>query len=206
MGELFNKTTNLKKMNTKILSLIVLLVLGTSTVFAKSKTEKIKVNGNCDMCKARIEKAAKSLDGVNSVDWDSETKIMEVSYNDAKATTEQIQTSVASGLTDRGSAIAMLEIIYGFTKEEAIKMLGTVTEGTIESTTETTTVETAVAPEVVVNDNIKNLTGRQLQAIMRIVRKYHKGELTENIAVDMLVSGYGMSQEQALIYLETKSE
>ncbi len=82
-------------MKRKILSLAILFVLGTIATIAGTKTEKIKVIGNCDMCKARIEKAAKSLDGVSSANWNSETKILEVNYNDQKASTEQIQTSIA---------------------------------------------------------------------------------------------------------------
>jgi len=34
-----------------------------------TKTETIKVWGNCDMCKARIEKAAK-VEGVTKANWD----------------------------------------------------------------------------------------------------------------------------------------
>ena len=42
-----------------------MLFLGMSSVFAAAKTEKIKVYGKCGMCKTRIEKAAKSVQGVN---------------------------------------------------------------------------------------------------------------------------------------------
>lgn len=41
----------------------------------------------------------------------------------------QIQTSVAQGLTDRGSAQALLELIYGFSPEDSIRLLGNVQEG-----------------------------------------------------------------------------
>lgn len=43
----------------------------------------------------------------------------------------QIQTSVAQGITSRSSAIATIELIYGFTNEEANRLLGDVTEGAI---------------------------------------------------------------------------
>jgi periplasmic mercuric ion binding protein len=45
-------------MKAKVLSLVVMFVLGTSTAFAGEKTEKFKVKGNCGMCEKRIEKAA----------------------------------------------------------------------------------------------------------------------------------------------------
>jgi copper chaperone CopZ len=82
-------------MKSKILGLTAVILMAGSIAFAGSKTEKIKVNGNCGMCETRIEKAAKSLEGVSSADWDSETKIMEVSYDDVRASTQQIQTAIA---------------------------------------------------------------------------------------------------------------
>lgn len=49
-----------------------------------------------------------------------------------------IQQSVAAGTTDRNSAIAMLQIIYGFDFNEAKRMLGDVEEGSVPTTTKTT--------------------------------------------------------------------
>jgi len=41
-------------------------------------THSFKVFGNCDMCKARIEKASLSVNGVKSASWNTETKILQV--------------------------------------------------------------------------------------------------------------------------------
>ena len=41
----------------------------------------------------------------------------------------QIQTSVSQGITDRDSAAALLELIYGFSPEESLRLLGNVAEG-----------------------------------------------------------------------------
>ncbi len=53
------------------------------------------------------------------------------------------------------------------------------------------------ADESMVADNttLTNLTGRQLQGIQRIVRKYNKGELTEGQASQLLKQGYGFDDE-----------
>lgn len=59
------------------------------------KTETIKVSGNCGMCKTRIEKAAK-LDGVSKADWNSDTKILTVTYNPSKVKNEDIQKKIAA--------------------------------------------------------------------------------------------------------------
>ena len=75
--------------------IIVLFIATTMSVYAENKTEKINVNGKCEMCKTRIETAAKSLNGVRSALWDQETKNLKVTYDDKKTSTQQIQTSIA---------------------------------------------------------------------------------------------------------------
>jgi copper chaperone CopZ len=82
-------------MKTKIASLVGLFLIGTLTLFAEGKTEKFKVYGNCGMCETRIEKAAKSVDGVSAADWDKETKMIEVTYDDSKTDLEKIQQAIA---------------------------------------------------------------------------------------------------------------
>ena len=82
-------------MKTKVLSLVVLFVLGTFTVFAGEKTEKFKVKGNCGMCEKRIEKAALSVDGVSKADWNKETKMMEVVLDDEKTDVHKVHMAIA---------------------------------------------------------------------------------------------------------------
>jgi copper chaperone CopZ len=82
-------------MKTKVLSLVVMFVLGTFTVFAGEKTEKFKVKGNCGMCEKRIEKAANSVEGVSKADWNKETKVLEVKFDDSKTSTDKIEMAIA---------------------------------------------------------------------------------------------------------------
>ena len=49
--------------------------------------------------------------------------------------------------------------------------------------------------EIVVNESLKNLTGRQMQNVMRIITKYSRGSLTYEQAVTMLRGGYGLTTE-----------
>lgn len=56
------------------------------------------------------------------------------------------------------------------------------------------------------NEHLKNLTGKQFQAIQRIVRKYNKGEITYEQASLMLKSGYGLDDEQVDIWLVSQDE
>ena len=84
-------------MKTKIASLsVVLLLLGAFSISGQTvKTDKIKVYGNCDMCKERIEKAATSVSGVSKATWDEKTKFLDLTYNPAKTTSQKVQVAIA---------------------------------------------------------------------------------------------------------------
>lgn len=72
-----------------------LVLFGTSMAFAQAKTEKFEVKGNCGMCEARIEKAAKSVAGVVAADWDQKTRILSVSFDESATTVLKIQQVIA---------------------------------------------------------------------------------------------------------------
>ena len=55
-----------------------------------------------------------------------------------------------------------------------------------------TTVGTTTPAQL--NDALTNLTGKQMQNLMRIVRKYGKGELTKEQAKLMMGGGYGLTE------------
>ncbi|RPI46260.1 MAG: copper chaperone [Bacteroidetes bacterium] len=83
-------------MKTRMFSLIMLMGLGSFALFAGSPaTEKFKVAGNCGMCEARIEKAAKSVEGVSAADWDKETKMIEVSFDTGKTDIHKVHMAIA---------------------------------------------------------------------------------------------------------------
>jgi len=62
------------------------------------------------------------------------------------------------------------------------------------------------AEEVKVNENIKSLRGREYQALLRVVRDYNKGKITRQQAVQMLKSGYGLSDEDCGAWLGEDDE
>jgi periplasmic mercuric ion binding protein len=72
-----------------------LFLLAGPVVFAQQKTDKIKVYGNCSMCQSRIQKALK-VDGVSAAKWNEDTKMLSVTYNPSKITTDAIQKRVAT--------------------------------------------------------------------------------------------------------------
>jgi hypothetical protein len=64
----------------------------------------------------------------------------------------------------------------------------------------------SIAQAQPVNESLKNLTGRQLQNIQRIVRKFNKNELTFEQARQMLVNGYGFTDTDVNDWLVTPEE
>jgi periplasmic mercuric ion binding protein len=60
-----------------------------------AKTVSFKVYGNCESCKARIEKAAK-VEGVSKADWNVDSKILSLTYNPSKVNTDDIQKKIAA--------------------------------------------------------------------------------------------------------------
>lgn len=62
---------------------------------AATKTETIKVLGNCGMCKTRIEKAAK-IDGVSKAEWNDDTKMLTLVYDPLKVKSDDVQKKIAA--------------------------------------------------------------------------------------------------------------
>lgn len=76
-------------------SLLLLLTCAITFAFTPPLTEqKIKVSGSCGMCKKSIEKAAKK-GGAKEADWNKETGLLLVKFDEAKSDTEKIQRKIA---------------------------------------------------------------------------------------------------------------
>jgi len=98
----------------KLFFAALLLAVISSTSYAQvtasksksaTKTETLKVQGNCDMCKARIEKAAK-IEGVSNAEWNTESKMLAVTYDPAKTNMDVISKKVAAAGHDNVKAKA----------------------------------------------------------------------------------------------------
>lgn len=77
---------------------ISILLLGTSLLTNAQDsniTKEFNVFGNCGMCESRIEKAAKSVEGVINADWNEETKMISVSLDSNKTDVHKIQMAIA---------------------------------------------------------------------------------------------------------------
>lgn len=74
---------------------IAILSLPKSSFAQKTTSETIPVSGNCGMCKATIEKAAKKA-GATSADWNVDSKALTVKYNSSTTNAAKIQQSIAA--------------------------------------------------------------------------------------------------------------
>lgn len=73
-----------------------------------TESKTFKVYGNCTMCESRIEKAVKSLNGVSSADWSTESKMLTVKFDANKVSLDAIHKKIAAvgHDTDRMKATA----------------------------------------------------------------------------------------------------
>jgi len=65
----------------------------------------LAVYGNCNMCKMRIEKAAMSIYGVSSANWEEKSGLMKVSYLSTLTSPKDIHLKIAAVGHDTNKAI-----------------------------------------------------------------------------------------------------
>lgn len=111
-----------------ILSVVLIAAVGFTSCKSEKKgtTKKVEVTkqiastdasfgvrGNCGMCKATIEKAANSIEGVTSAIWDKDQKKMDVSFDDTKTNAMAVQTAVANSGYDTEHVTGNLDAYDG---------------------------------------------------------------------------------------------
>jgi mercuric ion binding protein len=83
----------------KIILIILMAFLGFSAQAQTKKSKNLKyttvVNGNCEQCKKRIEKAAFSVPGVKTANWDVSSHQLTVILNEEKSSTEDLNKAIA---------------------------------------------------------------------------------------------------------------
>ncbi len=91
-----------------LFSITVVLLLSVTNAFAQfknSKTETLKVYGNCGMCKATIEKAG-AQKKVSKVVWNEATNMATVTYDTKKTTSDAILKNIALAGYDSDNFLA----------------------------------------------------------------------------------------------------
>src|ERR1043165_341237 len=62
--------------------------------FAQTRTETIKVAGECGTCKKKIEKAAKTA-GASYAMWNTDSKVLTVKFNSTSTNKARIEKAIA---------------------------------------------------------------------------------------------------------------
>jgi mercuric ion binding protein len=81
-----------------LLGMMILLV--SFSIQAQDKKNKnakyeFEVNGNCEMCKKRIEKAAFSVSGVKSAEWHIDDHTLHLIVNEKKCSIKDVKKAIA---------------------------------------------------------------------------------------------------------------
>jgi copper chaperone CopZ len=97
-------------MKSKINILIAIICMLSMTIssraqFKNASTETVKIYGNCEMCKATIEKAG-NLSKIAKVDWNIESKMATITYNSKKSNANEILKRIAQAGYDSDSFLA----------------------------------------------------------------------------------------------------
>lgn len=84
-------------------NLFMILIVFTVSLSSQAQDKKSKnakynfdVNGNCEQCKKRIEKAAYSVAGVKSVDWNIDDHSLQLILNEQKSSVLDVKKAVAN--------------------------------------------------------------------------------------------------------------
>ncbi|MBC5836469.1 heavy-metal-associated domain-containing protein [Flavobacterium muglaense] len=83
----------------KIVMIVVVLFLGVNMQAQERKNKNAKytvnVNGNCEQCKKRIEKASYAVSGVKSAIWDVDSHDLKLILNEQKSSLLEVEKAIA---------------------------------------------------------------------------------------------------------------
>jgi|SRR5690606_28471334 len=88
-----NKTDRMKK---GILLMAFVLATAVGTAQDRNKKMAFEVNGLCQMCKARIEKAALGVSGVKYANWDIPSHQLSLVVDERKTDAMKIKSAIAA--------------------------------------------------------------------------------------------------------------
>ena len=94
--QIFEKNSNIIK-NLFLVLLMTVFAFSAQGQEKKNKNAKYttEVNGNCEQCQKRIQKAAYSVTGVKSASWDIGTHQLSVIINEEKCTLMDVKKAIA---------------------------------------------------------------------------------------------------------------
>ena len=97
-----------------LLMAMVLLLAATScqSQISNARTATVKIYGNCEICKATIERAA-GKKNISKADWNKDTKMATITYNSAKTSLDAVLKKIALAGYDNEKFLAPDEAYNG---------------------------------------------------------------------------------------------
>ena len=84
-------------MKTRILvTVLFALIAGTTVAQDKNKKISFEVDGRCEMCKMRIEKAALQIQGVKYASWDIPSHELSLIIDERKTNSMEVKTALVN--------------------------------------------------------------------------------------------------------------
>ena len=93
-----------------LLFIAIILIPSLGYALIEEEETKFKVYGACGMCKARIEKAATSVDGVSSARWLQKAQMLSLSFDNQKVKIEKVHEKIAASGHDTEKVAAEDEV------------------------------------------------------------------------------------------------
>ncbi len=121
--------------------MVATFVLLSTTINAQiknSKTETVKIYGNCGMCETKIEKAG-TIKKVATVDWNQETQMATLTYDATKTNQDEILKRIALAGYDSDKFLAPDDVynnLHGCCQYERVAKVPVKAETKTEETTE----------------------------------------------------------------------
>ncbi|WP_091312399.1 DUF3347 domain-containing protein [Flavobacterium terrigena] len=121
-----------------MLATFVLLSITINAQIKNSKTETVKIYGNCGMCETKIEKAG-TIKKVAMVDWNQETQMATLTYDATKTNQDEILKRIALAGYDSDKFLAPDDVysnLHGCCQYERVAKVPAKEEVKTEETTE----------------------------------------------------------------------
>ncbi len=116
----------------------VLLSFTINAQIKNSKTETVKIYGNCGMCETKIEKAG-TIKKVATVDWNQETQMATLTYDTTKTNQDEILKRIALAGYDSDKFLAPDDVynnLHGCCQYDRVAKVPVKEETKTEATTE----------------------------------------------------------------------
>lgn len=118
--------------------ILLLSVTIASAQIKNSKTETVKIYGNCGMCKTKIETAG-NVKKLAKVEWDKDTKMATLTYDSSKTSQDEILKRIALAGYDSDKFLApdaTYDALHGCCQYDREAKVAVSTEMKMETTTE----------------------------------------------------------------------